>query len=136
MGKSYFEKLEDPRWQKIKSRVQERDHFICQYCGDDETSIHVHHMAYGKGEPWEIDINLLQCLCKVCHKKITSFQKILKEENITVSLEHWENICTFSSFAGDDIDPSSIHRLKYLHENMDGFWEIIEILSSGLGCGQ
>ena len=30
----YSEKLKDPRWQKKRLEILERDNFRCQYCGD------------------------------------------------------------------------------------------------------
>lgn len=66
--KTYWEKLKDPRWQKKRLIVlQERD-FRCEVCGDDKSTLHVHHKQYFKGrEPWEYENVQLAVLCEKCH---------------------------------------------------------------------
>lgn len=66
--KTYWEKLQDPRWQKKRLQVMERAGFRCEYCGTETKQLHVHHGYYHKGqEPWEHDIKSLWCLCQECH---------------------------------------------------------------------
>ena len=31
--KKYYAKLRDPRWQRIRLKVMERDHYACLTCG-------------------------------------------------------------------------------------------------------
>jgi len=65
---TYQEKLKDPRWQKKRLKILERDRFACQYCGDNESTLHVHHLVYNKGgEPWDIEDNMLLTVCESCH---------------------------------------------------------------------
>ncbi len=65
---TYFEKLKDPRWQKMRLKVLERDGFCCQHCGDDEHTLAVHHRYYEKGkDPWEYPMEALVTLCEECH---------------------------------------------------------------------
>ena len=45
---TYSEKLKDPRWQKKRLEIMDRDNFICQLCGDSETTLNVHHKRYLK----------------------------------------------------------------------------------------
>lgn len=63
---TYSEKLKDPRWQKKRLEVLERDCFTCKQCGDTETTLHVHHFTYSKN-PWESEIHDLITYCKHCH---------------------------------------------------------------------
>lgn len=63
---NYNQKLKDPRWQKKRLKILERDNFICQLCKDDKTELHVHHDEYS-GEPWEVDDKFLTTVCKHCH---------------------------------------------------------------------
>ena len=66
---TYSEKLKDPRWQKKRLEVFERDKWTCQWCGSKETTLHVHHECYEKGEePWDTDEFLLTTLCADCHE--------------------------------------------------------------------
>lgn len=62
----YAEKLKDPRWQKKRLEVLERDGFMCQWCCDTETTLHVHHFSYGKN-PWDVSADSLITYCKHCH---------------------------------------------------------------------
>lgn len=69
MGKkSYSEKLKDPRWQKRRLAVLERDGWTCQNCGDTDSTLHVHHRWY-EGEPWDAPDEALETLCADCHQE-------------------------------------------------------------------
>lgn len=70
MTMTYAEKLRDPRWQKVKSDVQNRAGFRCEQCGDDRTILNVHHTYYVKDrDPWDYPTEDLLCLCEPCHEK-------------------------------------------------------------------
>lgn len=69
MAKTYFEKLKDPRWQKRRLSILERDKWRCRLCWDDESTLHVHHIGYAKGEPWDVEDKLLITLCADCHER-------------------------------------------------------------------
>lgn len=67
--KTYYEKLKDPRWQKLRLKAMEEADFCCQMCFDSETPLNVHHKEYFKGhEPWEYNIKQLAVLCENCHE--------------------------------------------------------------------
>jgi len=66
---NYSEKLKDPRWQKKRLEILERDGWKCMACGSKEETLHVHHICYfPKKEPWDIWSGFLITLCKDCHK--------------------------------------------------------------------
>lgn len=66
--KTYGEKLEDPRWQRKRLKIFERDGWKCTLCNDERHALHVHHEKYEAGrEPWEIEDVFLKTLCKYCH---------------------------------------------------------------------
>lgn len=66
--KTYSEKLRDPRWQRKRLEIMERDEFKCRICGDDKTTLHIHHIRYLRGrEPWEYREFYLVTLCEHCH---------------------------------------------------------------------
>lgn len=68
MSKSYSEKLKDPRWQKKRLEILERDDWCCQCCFDTENTLSVHHVKYIKGrEPWDYDESYFITLCSSCH---------------------------------------------------------------------
>lgn len=66
---SYTEKLKDPRWQKKRLEILERDEWKCQFCDDSESTLHVHHRRYIRGsDPWDYPPELLVTLCEDCHE--------------------------------------------------------------------
>ena len=72
--KTYSEKLKDPRWQKKRLKILERDEFTCQSCFDSESTLHVHHRYYIRGaEPWGYPNEALQTLCESCHEEEREF---------------------------------------------------------------
>ena len=68
----YSEKLKDPRWQKIRLQVFERDTWDCQHCFRGDLTLHVHHLYYQRGkEPWEYPLEAFKTLCEDCHEAET-----------------------------------------------------------------
>lgn len=85
---TYAKKLQNPKWQRKRLEVLNRDGFTCQLCGDKETQLEVHHKKYVAGMPWESPLSDLQTLCRHCHGVIEAEEykddldspfKILKE---------------------------------------------------------
>ena len=65
----YFKLLKDPRWQKKRLEVMERDHFGCVNCGDNKSTLNIHHLIYfPNNKPWEYDDKFLITLCEECHE--------------------------------------------------------------------
>jgi hypothetical protein len=68
---TYIEKLRDPRWQKVRLKVFERDGWKCQNdrCQSPEhTPLAVHHKGYLPGhEPWDYPLSNFITLCEWCH---------------------------------------------------------------------
>jgi len=71
---TYSEKLKDPRWQKKRLEVLNRDGFKCSYCDDEKTTLHVHHLKYNKN-PWDVEIESLSTLCEDCHGLVEALKK-------------------------------------------------------------
>lgn len=69
---SYWEKLKDPRWQRKRLEILDRDGWECVVCGAKEKTLHVHHGYYEKGvDPWDARDEVLHTLCEDCHSKVT-----------------------------------------------------------------
>lgn len=84
-GKTYSEKLKDPRWQKKRLEVLQRDAFTCQLCSDTETELHIHHHTYEKGcVPWEYELSNLTTYCKHCHIIVEDLKKHFTETPLKV----------------------------------------------------
>ena len=68
---TYVDKLKDPRWQKKRLKILERDNFSCSACHDNKHTLHVHHLIYLKDrDPWDYRDELLTTMCKDCHEFI------------------------------------------------------------------
>ena len=65
---TYSDKLKDPRWQKKRLEILNRDNFCCQQCFDSESTLHVHHRRYLGKDPWDIPSEYLITLCQDCHQ--------------------------------------------------------------------
>ena len=64
----YSDKLKDPRWQKKRLEIMNRDNFACRSCSDIESTLHVHHVKYLKQfDPWEYSDEYMITLCDECH---------------------------------------------------------------------
>lgn len=67
---TYTQKLKDPRWQRKRLQVLQRDSWACLRCKNDQATLHVHHKFYTKGlEPWEYADSELETLCEKCHQE-------------------------------------------------------------------
>lgn len=72
---NYSEKLKDPRWQKKRLEVLQRDNWTCQECFKTDKTLHVHHLVYNKGkDPWDYEEGFLITLCSDCHQDIEDSQ--------------------------------------------------------------
>lgn len=85
---SYQRKLQNPKWQRKRLLIMQRDKFRCVYCDSDEKELQVHHERYiPDREPWEYPDELLITLCHACHeKKHKPEPKTLSENPEVVSL--------------------------------------------------
>lgn len=74
---SYFNLLKDPRWQKKRLQIFNRDKFKCRLCGDDTNELQVHHKEYKYGKnPWEYPNESLITLCKFCHSFFSKDERL------------------------------------------------------------
>jgi hypothetical protein len=79
--KIYSDLLKDPRWQKKRLEIMQRDDFTCQLCLDKETTLNIHHKRYNKARnPWEYDNDVLLTVCEDCHNLI----KIAEQSKINI----------------------------------------------------
>ncbi len=67
-------KYNDPRWQRKRLEVMERDGWACVACLNESSTLNVHHKRY-KGELWESLDEDLQTLCDVCHSDLGGHPK-------------------------------------------------------------
>lgn len=89
MAKAYSKKLSDPRWQRKRLKILERDKWTCKKCNDKNTELHVHHLEYNK-EPWNTPNKFLVTLCAHCHE----FIERLKTRKVPV---HYSEVKVYKS---------------------------------------
>ena len=99
---TYSEKLKDPRWQKKRLRILERDNWTCRRCLSADKTLHVHHRYYIKGaNPWEYHDEVLRTLCEDCH--LTEERIILQKKTLLKNLQpKYEYIPSHCIACGDD----------------------------------
>ena len=66
VGSARNGEYQDPRWQRLRLQVMERDGWCCVNCTDDTRTLHVHHKRY-KGRVFDVGLDDLQTLCEECH---------------------------------------------------------------------
>lgn len=84
---SYSNKLKDPRWQKKRLEIMQRDNWTCQDCGTDTSTLNVHHKYYEEGkEVWEYPDEALITICGDCHEygheMISIIMRILRRMSV------------------------------------------------------
>ncbi len=95
MSIEYSEKLKDPRWQKKRLEIFERDGWKCMSCGAKEKTLNVHHIFYlPKIDPWEIPLGYLITFCEDCHGGLPTECEI-------------ESQCNTCSFVSDCTGPGN-----------------------------
>jgi hypothetical protein len=90
----YSEKLKDPRWQRKRLEVFERDKWTCQGCQSKDITLNVHHWYYTRGhDPWDYPMDCFSTLCEKCHgdegKRREGYERmlirVLREKRFTVN---------------------------------------------------
>ncbi len=73
----FFAQYKDPRWQKKRLKIMERDNFKCTSCQTPDKTLNVHHcVTYRKNtKPWEYEDEELITLCEDCHKQLSQYIK-------------------------------------------------------------
>ena len=69
MPNDYSKRLKDPRWQRKRLDVMERDNFTCRDTGATDEPLNVHHCWYAKGGPWETPSEYMLTLTEEAHER-------------------------------------------------------------------
>lgn len=119
---TYAELLKDPRWQKKRLEIMQRDNFTCQYCGATNNELHVHHKYYLCGRmPWEYSNSSLITLCDNCH----SYAHLNIEKTIDIGLKVGD---IFYEEYSDYFLYGIIYHIDYVHE-------LIYVITIDMGAG-
>lgn len=94
---TYKEQFKDPRWQKKRLEILQRDDFACRFCYDSEKTLNVHHLYYvSHREPWCYPNGALVTLCDECHKLEHEAEKRI-DSTIDNASEMFDRIGHFES---------------------------------------
>jgi len=87
----YAEQLTDPRWQRKRLQIMERDNFSCVECGDKESTLNVHHRYYVAHRfVWEYPDFCLLTMCRRCHSGEAEKYEIRRLEEALI-FDDWES---------------------------------------------
>jgi hypothetical protein len=102
---TYSDKLRDPRWQKKRLLVMQRDGFRCAYCGDQKSTLNVHHLKYGR-DPWDTVPDHLVTLCEGCHEMVEDVKKsILAKFSFNL---YFDCFCKLNDLLGLEVDTDKV----------------------------
>lgn len=126
---TYSEKLRDPRWQKRRLEILQRDNWCCRVCFDGETMLSVHHRYYERGlEPWDYPAHALVTLCQPCHEfEGNNFERAAAQaiEQLKVSGALAKDVWQLgAAFATTDDNPLDEYDWSVLT------WAIVSLLAS------
>lgn len=86
MKSRYTDQLRDPRWQKMRLLVLDREKFTCQRCKSTTKTLNVHHTYYERGRaPWEYEPESLRVLCEDCH--LSTHERIDELHSIIAAMD-------------------------------------------------
>jgi hypothetical protein len=105
----YKEKLLDPRWQKKRLQVFNRDNFTCQCCLDKTRTLHVHHKSYQEN-PWDVDHNELITYCDECHLIIEATKKTYDFDKVKVVKNRLIGLVLYMIYDIDQVDFHTIDK--------------------------
>ena len=80
MPNDYSKRLKDPRWQRKRLEVMERDNFTCRDTGATDEPLNVHHCWYAKGGPWETPSEYMLTLTEGAHERRQELESHIKRE--------------------------------------------------------
>ena len=66
----FWEQYKDPRWQRKRLEIQDRDGWMCRCCGASDKTLNVHHSYYERGrDVWDYPDYSYFTFCEDCHAK-------------------------------------------------------------------
>jgi hypothetical protein len=120
---AFMDQYKDPRWQRKRLEIMERDKFSCVFCEDSTASLNVHHKFYKKGKKvWEYEDSILITLCETCHEKLT---KIIQNNQESLS-DIYQNLSSVESIS-NILRCISCMTIDELNSTEDIIWQIWQI---------
>lgn len=101
---TYSDKLKDPKWQKVRLQVLERDDWRCRICDIGTKTLHIHHNFYQQNrEPWDYPFDSLITLCFECHEREKGY-RLVAEDSLLEALREY-------GFTSEDISILILERI-------------------------
>ena len=79
MPNDYSKRLKDPRWQRKRLEVMERDKWTCVDTLESDDPLQVHHCWYAKGGPWETPNKYLITVTEDAHNERHKIESDIKK---------------------------------------------------------
>ena len=77
----YSEQLKDPRWQRKRLEILQRDNFTCIWCGEHGGKLNADHIKpFAQYPELRFAIDNGRTLCLPCHKTTDSYLKNIKKQ--------------------------------------------------------
>ena len=95
----YAEKLKHPLWQKKRLEVLEAANWECASCKTKDQTLHVHHLCYSDGDPWETPNEFLECLCEACHSRREESNRAAWDMLRETSTTEFDIFCKYIAWA-------------------------------------
>lgn len=110
---SYVDLLKDPRWQRRRLEIFQRDDWSCRACLNMTESLAIHHKYYIPHLlPWEYPNSMLITLCSECHNDVTIISHELTYDEL------WTEMCNaiVNEFHGqNDTEVEYWHKLVIIY---------------------
>ena len=128
---NYSQKLRDPRWQRKRLEILNRDNFTCRLCNDFQSTLNVHHLKYS-GDPWDADEKHLVTLCEHCHLEVEylkikikdfDFNNVYFYKNFTQYPEEWVIFSIYNS----DLTQSFYKNGVRIHSYTLDYWNVFSL---------
>jgi Zn finger protein HypA/HybF involved in hydrogenase expression len=118
---TYQELLKSPHWQRKRLEIMQRDDFTCQYCGDKETTLNIHHLLYlPNSEPWQYESDCLITVCENCHSD---------EERLKDADQFLINKLCLTGLSRHQLHVLSISLFRYLRSKSDKHLRFMNLLT-------
>jgi len=136
-SKDFAKQYKDPRWQRKRLEVMQRDEFKCRMCGsgeNDGTPLNVHHSYYEHGKkPWEYPKNSLVTACEECHGNFHYWKNILLQEMARLTKSQFNGLVKFLYCADCPRTLDAIDKVSCFHDTLTA--DAIRLIDAAYACG-
>lgn len=123
----YGRLLKNPKWQRKRLEILNRDDFTCKLCGDKETELHIHHIEYSFGaNPWEYENDKLITYCKHCHAIVEDLKGSPEEMAVSVKKRYLQDR-GFYALILLATHSSDVHRITFFIYDTEGLLRMMHI---------